>query len=88
MQPGIEVLVQGPTLRGGTAAQATVAGVSVLWGKRECEAEALGVGAGGGPQRWEVEVGGSCVHRTESCRWGSHQHPEVLALPQAVELQA
>ena len=33
MQPGIEVLVQGPTLRGGTAAQATVAGVSV-YGER------------------------------------------------------
>ena len=33
VQPGIEVLVQGPTLRGGTAAQATVARVS-MYGER------------------------------------------------------
>ena len=29
VQPGIEVLVQGPTLRGGAAVEASVAGVSV-----------------------------------------------------------
>lgn len=28
-QPGIEVLVRGPTLRGGAAVEASVAGVSV-----------------------------------------------------------
>ena len=42
-QPGIEVLVQGPTLRGGTAAEVTVAGVYVYRErghvKQKCEVQ-------------------------------------------------
>ena len=47
-QPGIEVLVQGPTLRGGTAAEVTVAGVYVYRErgnvKQKCEVQGWVVG--------------------------------------------
>lgn len=78
-QPGIEVLVQGPTLRGGAKVEASVGR------ERECGAGVLRGGDRWGPT--EMGVGGPCLHRTASCRWG-YQRPEVLALPSAVELQA